>query len=245
MQTYLKILKYISLLGALSLFLFGVTAWLIHRPTPKAEADGTLLASRIEQAVNISAWKETGLIQWSFAGATHLWDRKRKLHQYKRGNLIIQHHLETRKAIRLQDNMARKATPKEQKKAWDMWINDSFWLNPLAKFRDAGVVLSTVTYEREQTLLVHHTQGGNTPGDHYLWFIDENSRPYQWRMWVSIIPIGGIACSWENWIQLPTKAWIAQSHQCGPLEITLTNIKASYSWQDLFETDPFETLITF
>jgi hypothetical protein len=31
-----------------------------------------------------------------------------------------------------------------------------------------------------------------------LYLVDENYIPKAWRMWVSIIPVGGIETSWED-----------------------------------------------
>ena len=59
--------------------------------------------------------------------------------------------------------------------------------------------------------MVTYTSGGSTPGDSYLWILEENYRPISYKMWVQIIPIGGVSATWsdlkksESGIYLPTK----------------------------------------
>jgi hypothetical protein len=35
------------------------------------------------------------------------------------------------------------------------------------------------------------------PGDSYVWFVTKITKA--WRMWVSIIPVGGLETTWEDW----------------------------------------------
>jgi hypothetical protein len=73
---------------------------------------------------------------------------------------------------------------------------------------------------------VTYTSGGVTPGDSYLWILDENDRPIAWKFWVQKIPIGGLESSWGDWQQYKG-VWLGASHEVGPLEIKLEiqNIK--------------------
>jgi len=56
--------------------------------------------------------------------------------------------------------------------------------------------------------------------------VDETGLPTSYDMWTSIIPIKGINATWTNWKELPGGAMIAQSHKLGPIEMSLTDVKA-------------------
>ena len=67
--------------------------------------------------------------------------------------------------------------------------------------------------------------------------------PTGYKMWVSIIPVGGIYTSWEDWMTLPGGAKIAQQHQgnISALKIPITNVKAGFSWSDLgYSSNPIK-----
>jgi hypothetical protein len=44
--------------------------------------------------------------------------------------------------------------------------------------------------DNQEALMITYASGGSTPGDSYVWFVDQNYMPKAWRMWVSIIPVG-------------------------------------------------------
>jgi hypothetical protein len=84
--------------------------------------------------------------------------------------------------------------------------NDSFWLVAPYKLNDPGVSLSSVKVPKGHGLLVTYTQGGSTPGDTYLWLLDENYFPRAWKMWVKMLPLGGVKSEWMGW-QKRKGAW--------------------------------------
>lgn len=185
----------------------------VGQPGPEADA----LARSMEAAVNKEAWDQTGAVRWSFFERHHyVWDRKNDLVELKWGdsralfrtadqtgrvwkNGVEQNEADTAEAIRV---------------AYAYWINDSFWLNPVVKFFDPGVERSLVDLdEGGKGLLISYTSGGVTPGDAYLWIPGEDGLPKAWRMWVQIIPIGGVETTWQGWVDLSTGAKVATQHE--------------------------------
>lgn len=234
--------KVLTIIG-ITLLLIVTGCALSHRPLPTPTQPGEQLATKIEQSINKKAWEQTGIISWNFAGAQHIWDKERELHSYTRGNNTVLHSLAGKGGIHLNKGKEQNNPQKWVQKAYNAWINDSFWLNPLVKFRDDGVKLKTMIYEDEEVLTVHYSSGGNTPGDTYMWYTDKNHRPKMWRMWVSVVPIGGAATSWEGWTQLSTGAWIATQHKAGPVTLELSAVQGAKHWQELYKEDPFAQLI--
>jgi len=117
-------------------------------------------------------------------------------------------------------------------------------LNAPAKVFDPGTSRSIVELkDGTQGLLLSYSSGGVTPGVAYLWLLDEQGLPQKWKMWVSIIQIGGVEATWDDWTTLSTGAKVATNHKLGPLNLTITELKAAQSWQELgLEQDPFAAL---
>ena len=92
-------------------------------------------------------------------------------------------------------------------------------------------------------MLVEYSSGGVTPGDTYLWILDDDGLPHSWKMWVKIIPIGGIEFSWNEWKTLSTGARVALHHDHKLLKINLSDVKAGMTWKDMdVDKDLFERL---
>ena len=106
--------------------------------------------------------------------------------------------------------------------------NDSFWLVAPYKIFDSGTERRIVEYENKDALLITYTSGGSTPGDSYLWILNEKYIPTSFKMWTSIIPIGGVSGSWSDWkvtesgIKLPTKHILSLFD----MEINMGEVKA-------------------
>ncbi|MEM7135563.1 MAG: hypothetical protein AAF500_03240 [Myxococcota bacterium] len=226
------------LVGAVVL-LMGVAFFASEpRPTGSPGPDAEALATKMEKAINKEAWDRTGAVRWSFFEQHHyVWDRVRRVVEVQWG--------ETRVLLRTDDKtglawgkdgaITGEDADAALERAYKFWINDSFWLNPVAKLRDPGVTLSTVTEaDGQEGLLVSYSSGGVTPGDAYLWNVDPDGLPVRWRMWVSIIPIGGISVTWENWVELSTGALVATEHEGGGRVMTfLTNVAGAETLEAL------------
>jgi len=244
-----KALKIIGISIGVLVVAGGIALWIAHEPRPEgtegAEADA--LAERMLDAINYTAWDTTRWVQWTFAERhSFVWDKERHLVQvtWKNNRVLLNPNEISGKTYvnskEIQDESAKKLV----QKAWEYFANDGFWLNAPAKAFDPGTSRSIV--ERKdgtQGLLITYSSGGVTPGDAYLWVLDEQGLPQKWKMWVSIIPIGGVEASWTDWTTLSTGAKVATNHKLGPVHLTVTNLKAAQSWEELGLTeDPFATL---
>jgi hypothetical protein len=239
---------FLSALALLLLVLvgFGVlyTALRHPRPTGTSGPEADALAHAIEKAVDTEAFARTGAVRWTFRmQRRHLWDRTRNLAQVRWGRhevLLDVNRQEGRTFTDGQEVTGDRARRLVQK-AHKAFINDSFWLNPLPKLFDPGVTRSLVRHDGADALLVHYSSGGVTPGDSYLWILDENKRPRAWRMWVSVLRIPGVEMTWEGWTRLPTGAWISTSHRlAGRQVVAISDLAAAATLAELEPGgDPF------
>lgn len=238
------------LLALALLIVLGLAAavLLLRHPRPVGAAGPAAddLARAMERAVDKGAWARTGAVRFTFAGRNHhLWDRRRGLARVRSGDSEVL--LDTGKAQGRAYLRGIEAQGGERdrlvKKAYAAWINDTFWLNPLAKLFDDGTERLLVEEGGARALLLQYRSGGLTPGDGYLWLLGDGGRPRAWRMWVSIIPIGGLEASWEGWTKLPTGAWIATKHRLAGLSVELTDLAGAATLAELEPgPDPFARL---
>jgi hypothetical protein len=242
--------KSLRVLGVLVALLAALVAgaWLFYRhPMPAAaHGDGDALARRMLAAVHADDWARTGAVRWTFFnGDRHLWDRIRSLDRFEHGDLRVLIDLDTRRGAAWRGARALSGAELDAAldTAWRRWINDSFWLNPVVKAFDEGVSRSVVRVEGRDALLLRYRSGGVTPGDSYLWLLDEDGRPRAWRMWVSIIPVGGMEASWEGWTRLSTGALVATRHTLGPRRMELRDVAGAETLAALVPgEDPFAAL---
>jgi hypothetical protein len=249
---FLRILKWIIFTGlALFILLIAIVFILISRasmplPTGKTGPEAEALAQAMLDATNDQAWQQVGAVSWNFRGAQdHLWDRQRHYGRIRWENIEVLINLSDRSGIVKVDGsqITGEEATAHLEQAWAHWANDSFWLNPVTKVFDEGTSRSIVeTDEGAKGLLISYASGGVTPGDSYLWILDENNMPIAWRMWVSILPIDGLKATWEGWITLDGGAKVSTTHGIGPLTLELTDIKAATTVYELEGNDPFSEL---
>ncbi|MEM1122258.1 MAG: hypothetical protein AAGJ18_17565 [Bacteroidota bacterium] len=219
------------------------------KPTGTTGPAADALANKVLAAINKPAWDTTGVIQWTFAGRnSFLWDKKRNLVKvnWEDNEALVVLDETTGKAYKNGVEVTGDEGDKLVKKAWASFCNDSFWLNAPAKVFDPGTERSIVDLpDGKKGLMITYKSGGVTPGDSYLWILDDNGLPTSYKMWVSIpiIP-GGMEFTWEDWNTLSTGAKIATHHKSKVLEIPVTNIKAATDLTSFGLTeDPFQPIL--
>lgn len=243
-----KWLKRIGI-GILLIFALGAGAfWSVNESLPPGESGAAAdsLAYRMMAAVNQEAWAQTEAIRWNFGNRRKLlWDRKRHFAEISwDGNVVLVNNNDLSGIVKQRNVENKQSDSLLIRKAWEIWVNDSFWLNPVSKAFDPGTIRKLVkTSKGETALLITYQSGGATPGDSYLWLLDENGLPKAWKLWVSIVPFGGFRFSWEEWITLSTGVKISTLHHSRLYDLRLSEIEAATSLAALSgNTDPFAEL---
>jgi hypothetical protein len=241
--------RLLVLLAALTLMLV-LYLWLFvdeKRPSGQAGPDADQLARRIQRAVGIAAWRDIGAVRWNFGGRHRLlWDRRRGLVRvrWKKNEVLLRLSDKQGLASRNGKPCWGQLQGRLLEHAYRHFINDSFWLNPFDKLFDKGVTRQIVVDETgKEQLLIRFASGGVTPGDAYLIATDKNARPIAWKMWVEIIPVGGLEASWQGYQQV-FGAWLATRHEIWLMTLRLTDIKAAKRLAELESPDPFAKLAT-
>lgn len=245
-----KTLRWIGLV-VVGLALIGLAvAWAFNeiRPVGEEGEAADALARKMERSLGIEEWEETGVVRFEFFGGNqHLWDRERHLERVSWGNNTVWVNLTTRTGVAEKKGQRLDGKERDEmvEEAIKRWNNDTFWLSAAFKAFDPGVRRELVlTEEGDSTLVVHYQTGGTTPGDSYQWFFDETGKPSEWKMWVSVIPIGGIAVSYDTWIQ--TETGVTLPTKFGGLgSLELKGVETAMSVDQWFpEGDPFWPLFS-
>lgn len=248
-RKFTRWMKIIASIFAILILGVLLSLWWIHEPKPegKSGTEADQLAREMLKAVNKPAWDSTKYVQFTFKGIHEfLWDKNRHFTRVRWKNNEVLLDINKRKGFAYQDGQELTGTEADQLviNAWKMWVNDSFWLNAPVKAFDPGTQRYIVDLEDGQKgLMVSYNSGGVTPGDSYLWILDADNRPIKWKMWVKIIPVGGLEFSWENWVNLSTGAEIATMHRNPLLDLDIANLKGGNELSLFGETeDPFVKL---
>lgn len=219
---------------------------LADEPVPKGEVGprAEYLADKMLTALNYNAWQNLGAIAWSYPrGHDYIWDKQANLVSVKWDDFTVLLNPENKQGIVYKGK--KEITGDNQReylnKAFEYFVNDSFWLIAPFKARDPGTTRKVVKYKSNDALLVQYNSGGVTPGDSYLWILNDDGMPVAWKFWASIVPVGGLKFTWENW-ENASGAKISTFHD-GLLNIEITNLRWSDNVINLNNgIDPFSTL---
>lgn len=202
-------------------------------PEGEQGVEADRLAKKMLDAMNYEAYKELDYIEWTFSsrgkGRHFKWHKAKGRCTVTWDSISVNLSLISAKNSTIKINGQNYEGDKKKeliRAAEAKFNNDSFWLVAPYKVFDRGVERRIVSLaDGEKGLLVTYTSGGTTPGDSYLWRLDETYLPKAFEMWVDIIPIGGIAATWENWLITPRGAYLPQLHRLLFLDLEISNLK--------------------
>ncbi|MEX0274192.1 MAG: hypothetical protein AB3N16_07440 [Flavobacteriaceae bacterium] len=223
-------------LGVFVLFLVAVTLGLffyLHKGLPEGEPGSAAdeLAKKMLTSLHVEAYDNTRFLEWSFRNGKHRyrWDRVEHSANVAWDSYNVNLHLNNlgESTVTEKGQMVSGESRMELiKKAQKLFNNDSFWLVAPFKVFDSGTQRALVPLKNgKKGLLVTYTSGGDTPGDSYLWILNDQGFPVSYQMWVSILPIGGLEATWDNWKQTETGAYLPGTHSLGPLSLPMGTVK--------------------
>ncbi|MEO0526921.1 MAG: hypothetical protein AAFZ89_06830 [Bacteroidota bacterium] len=218
----------------LSIISYGILYLIYNEPLPEMEEsfEADMLANKMLKALHHEAYKNTRYLEWSFRNGAHqfLWDKKLGHVEVEWDNYVVSLHpnaMERSTVYRNGIEVLGKDKKEILKRATSLFNNDSFWLVAPFKVFDQGVKRGIVIMkDGSRGLLVKYTSGGTTPGDTYLWKLQENGIPESYQMWVQLIPIGGIEATWDNWQEMESGTFLPKSHELGPITLQMGEIRA-------------------
>lgn len=219
-----------------SILFFSFIYFKYNEPLPNAKYDDStqLMVDTIKSFINYEHFSKTDYISWTFKKRHHFkWYKNKSVCEVYWKNIKVKLDLNNQKnsLVYINENLIDNSESKTYiKKAIKLFNNDSFWLVAPFKIEDEGTVLKTTVIDNKKALMVTYTKGGTTPGDTYVWLFDEKGNPKSFKMWVDLIPIGGLEASWNDWILTDSKIKLPTVHKIGPLELEIDQIitKVSY-----------------
>ncbi len=223
-----KIVKIIGVLVVLVAIVLVVLHFKNNESLPQGKQgpQADTLATKMLNALNYEAYKNTRFIEWSFRGKHfYKWDKKENIVEitWDENKVVLHTKNPEESTVLVNDN---KVDNKELlQKAIDYFNNDSFWLVAPYKVFEEGIERRVVNYEGKEALLITYTTGGSTPGDSYLWILDNTGKPTRFKMWVSIIPTGGVEASWSDWITTESGALLPSQHETSLGILSLGTVK--------------------
>ena len=227
--------KLFNILIFLILFIsigFGLLYYVYNKPLPTGESgpEADALAYRMLDALHYKNYNRTKMIEWSFRGDHfYKWNQEKDIVNVSWEDNVVELDLITPHSSKVYVNnetVSYEAAQNLIEDAQRYFNNDSFWLVAPYKVFDRGTERYLVDMEDDsEALLVTYRQGGDTPGDSYLWIIEPSGIPKSFKMWTKIIPIGGLEATWEGWIETESGALLPTNHKFGPMTISMGEVK--------------------
>lgn len=199
------------------------------------------LARKMLEYANKEAWDKTEAVEFTFVGIRHhLWDKKRNFVLYTKDNLKVyfkKDNLEGRVFLDNKEITEDKEKSKKIQEAYSAFINDFYWLQPAFHIYSPGAKRFFVD---KNQLRVTFYEGGVTPGDTYIFYLDDDGQIEIMQMWVQILPVKGIKAMFKDYFETETGVRIAKIRETSLKNIYLSDIKFYKKFPE--KEDPFKTI---
>jgi hypothetical protein len=174
-----------------------------------------ILANKILKAIKNEAYKKTRFLEWSFGGRRSFkWNKEKNIVDVSWDTIRVNLHPRNKEnSAAFFNNIKQKiADTTLVKKAWNIFNNDSFWLVAPHKLFEKGIIRRIQKVDGKDALFVKYTKGGSTPGDSYLWILEDNNIPKSYKMNVPSMKMNEVPATWENWITTESGTLLPTSH---------------------------------
>lgn len=239
----IKVLSILLLVLAIGAFI-AVKYFSEEKPVGKSGAEADKISELMLDRLNKNAYDTIDYINFEFFGGVHkyVWDKKnhRAVIEWKSNKVILDLGTQEGEAYANGVLVEGDDAASLKEKAWSYWCNDSFWLVAPYKVFDAGTTRKLVDVEEgSYGLMVEYISGGVTPGDSYLWILDENYQPTGFKMWTQILPVQGAYVDWTKWNDY-MGAKLCITHKIVGKERSLENVLVGNSLAEIgITSDPF------
>ena len=232
-KRFLKIIGGIIIFFTLPTLLFFGFMYLKYNedlPTGQQGTEADQLATSMLNALNEEAYLNTDYLEWTFKGRHHYkWYKTDNTCEVSWDDMTVILDFENStnsKVFAAQQEYNGSEKQDYINKAENYFNNDSFWLVAPYKVFDKGTERRLVTTkEGKKALLVTYTKGGTTPGDSYLWHLDDTGMPKSFQMWVDILPIDGLEASWNQWTTTESGALLPTTHKFFVFNLDMGKVK--------------------
>ena len=196
--------------------LFGLDLEMGNATAKNPKADS--LANKILKAINHENYKKTNHIEWSFGGRrSYKWDKKNHIVDVSWDTILVNlqpDHLE-KSIVFYNEKQQETVDEKIVTRALNAFNNDSFWLVAPHKLYERGIIRSLVKIDDKDALKVTYTVGGSTPGDSYIWILDDSNIPKSYLMNVETMKMANFPATWEDWITTESGTLLPTNHTFG------------------------------
>ncbi|MAD98159.1 MAG: hypothetical protein CMB99_12610 [Flavobacteriaceae bacterium] len=226
-----KLIKGLGIILGLVILFVGIVYFTNNESIPTGEKGDKAeqLALKIQRAINQKAFDKTEVLEWSFRNKNYYsWYKAAGYVEVSWDGNKVKLYPNDKDKSEILANPDNAFDEELILYAYNNFNNDSFWLVAPYKIMDEGTERSIVTVDGKEQLMVTYTSGGSTPGDSYLWEVDSNFVPVSYKMWVGIIPIGGVAASWNNLKKTEAGILLPTTHTLSlmGMEIPMGEVKA-------------------
>lgn len=219
--------KFLKVIGILFLLIIGVITFVYFKyneslPEGKTGEEADALANKMLTALQHEVYENVEILEWSFIGKNfYKWKKREGIVEVSWDNNKVILHTQSPELNKAFTNGKETEDKQLIEQAIKSFNNDSFWLVAPHKVFDNGVERRLVKYNDKDALLVTYTSGGSTPGDSYLWILNDEGFPVSFKMWTSIIPIGGLEASWNQWTNTSTGIKLPTNHKLDLLGLNI------------------------